>query len=38
MRNKLYPSFSEAYVDLVINQLKAYPKRIKANEWILVLC
>ena len=38
MRNKIYQSFSEAYVDLVINQLKAYPLKIKKNEWILVLC
>ena len=38
MRNKIYISFSEAYADLLINQLKAYPKRIKKNEWILVLC
>ena len=38
MRNKIYESFSDAYVDLVINKLKAYPKKIKTNEWILVLC
>ena len=38
MRNKFYASFREAYVDLVINQLKAYPMKIKNNEWILVLC
>ena len=38
MRNKIYISFREAYIDLVTNQLKAYPKKIATNEWILVLC
>ena len=38
MRNKIYISFREAYVDLVTNQIAGYPKRIKNNEWILVLC
>ena len=38
MKNKIYKSFSEAYADLIVNQLKAYPKKIKNNEWILVLC
>ena len=38
MKNKLYSSFIEAYADLVVNQLQAYPMKIKKNEWILVLC
>ena len=38
MRNKIYISFREAYVDLVVNQIAGYPKRIATNEWILVLC
>ena len=38
MRNKFYASFREAYIDLVTNQIAGYPKKIKTNEWILVLC
>ena len=38
MKNKFYKSFKEAYDDLVINQIAGYPKKIKDNEWILVLC
>ena len=38
MKNKLYSSFMEAYVDLVVNQIAGYPMKIKNNEWILVLC
>lgn len=38
MKNKIYCSFQEVYQDLLISNIKGYPKKIALNEWILVLC